>query len=342
MRAGRVLLGCLSVAVTVLALAVGLLLVGGAGGSSSAYGARRALLGAAGRPGFVDPRSFAYVDQVGVGARVELRSPRTGRVVKLLATFGREFTNNGLALSNDDREVYVTLIGRRNLRIEQLATSAGKRTFVADGWEPAVSPNGRLLSYIEGRATVVVRNLSSGVTHRINVAGLLGRSEALDELAAAAWLGDGSEVVVMVTPIAVAVADRAGGAQADNKSSASVIVVQVGARGRPVEANRVELPGVGDLFRISGDQTTPRGLLAARLGRRTVVDRVDLIGGRAKVTRLLSLSEVVPMAFDPAGHNFLYVAGDLHPALWIARITRGRLAGAHRLVRNADVGAVSW
>lgn len=325
-----------------MVLAVGLLTGGGALASSSARGGRPGLVGAAGRRGVVDPRSLAYVDELGAGARVELRSPRTGRVVKVLETFGREFTNNGLALSNDGREVYVTLIGRRNLRIERIATSTGKRAFVADGWEPAVSPDGRLLSYIEGRATVVVRNLSSGISHRISVAGLLGHSEALDELTPAAWLGDGSEVVVMVTPIAVAVAGRARAAQPHNRSSASVIVVDVGARGRLVRADRVELPGLGDLFRISGDQTRPHRLLAASLGLRTVLDRIDLIGGRAKVTQLASLPQVVPMDFDPAGHYFLYVAGHTRPALWIARITRGRLTGAHRLVQNADVGAVSW
>jgi hypothetical protein len=265
-----------------------------------------------------------------------------GRVVKVVATFGQEFTNNGLALSNDGREVYVTLIGRRTLRIEQIATSTGKRTFIANGWEPAVSPNGRFLSYIEPRATIVVRNLWSGVAHGISVARLLGHSEVLDETDPATWLGDGSEVVVMVTPMAIAVAGRAGPAWAGDHASTSLIVVGVGSTGRPVRAHRIQLTGTGELFRISADQTTPRSLLVASLGRRTLLGRVDMGDSRPQVTKLVSLPQLLPMAFDPAGHYILYVAGHPHPALWIANIERGQLTGAHRLVQDAQLGEISW
>jgi hypothetical protein len=342
MRARRIVLGSLMVGVAVLAVAVTSAADRGALASSSPHGVRLRLPGATERLVVGDPPSFAYVAQPGAGTRVELRSPTTGRVVKVLATFGPEFTNNGLALSNDGREVYVTLIGRRNLRIEQIAASTGKRTFIANGWEPAVSPNGRLLSYIEGRASVVVRNLSSGVAHRISVAGRLGRSEVLDGSDPATWLGDGSEVVVMVTPMAVAVASQAGPAQAANQPSASLIVVHVGAGGRPLRADRVELSGASDLFRISGDQTHPRSLLVASLGPRTLLDRVDLGGSRPEITQLVSLPQVLPLAFDPAAHYVLYVAGHPKPALWIAEIGRGKLTGARRLVPNAQLGEVSW
>lgn len=342
MLARRIVLGSLLIAVAVIAVTVTSSSGRGALGSPSPHGVRLRPSSATGRLVAVDPRSFAYVTQPGAGTRVELRSPTTGRVIKLVATFGQEFTNNGLALSNDGRELYVTLIGRRNLRIERIATSTGKRTFTAYGWEPAVSPNGRLLSYIQGRATIVVRNLLSGVAHSISVVRLLGRSEVLDEGDPGTWLGDGSEVVVMVSQMAIAVAGQAGRAQADNHPSASLIFVHLGGNGRPMQANRVELSGTGDLFRISGDQTRPRSLLVASFGRRTLIDRVDLGGSHPHITHLLELPQVLPLAFDPAGHYILYVAGHPHPALWIAEIGRGKLTGPHELVRNAQLGEVSW
>jgi hypothetical protein len=109
-----------------------------------------------------------------------------------------------------------------------------------------------------------------------------------------------------------------------------------------VRAGRVELSGTSDVFRISGDQTRPRSLLVASLGRRTLLERVDLGGSRPQVTQLVSLPQVLPLAFDPAARYILYVGGHREPALWIAEIGRRRLTGAHRLVPNAQLGEVSW
>jgi hypothetical protein len=290
----------------------------------------------------------------GLSSTVEPRSPATGRIVRTLATFGQSFTNNGLALSPTDSDVYVTLVGRRGLRIERIAVASRTRTFVADGEKPAVSPDGRLLAYAAGRfgsETLAVRDLASHRTRTIDLAGLLGRSRDLLD-GVVTWLGDGSEIVVMPGPVAVAVAGSARttpssqgrSCDAVSASATCLIVVRVTAGGRPVIARRVILAGGANAAaKLSGDVALPRSLLLAReMARRTTIDRVTLTGSGANVTRLLSLPPVLPVTVDPRGHHFLCLVGHSPPALWIAGISRGRLVHPHRLMPNAQLDDAAW
>jgi hypothetical protein len=290
-----------------------------------------------------DPPSFVYV---GVGSRVELRSAATGRLVKRLANYGSSFTNNGLAVSPDRADVYVTLIGHRGLRIERIPVAGGKRRFVAAGEQPAVSPDGRWLAYVAARhprsQRLAVRDRTSGRTRTIRLGPLVGRSADLLN-GTVTWLGDASHVVAIPGPVAHAVVAGPPGVDGGACGSATcLIVVHVARRG--LTAHRILLPRVPDAaMKFSGEGARPRSLLLADIsGPRTTVDRIALHGLRTHVVRLLSRRDVLPIAFSPSGARLLYLVGHSPPALWVARLARGRLAHAHRLIRDARLGEAAW
>ena len=117
--------------------------------------------------------------------------------MKHLATFGESFTNNGLAISPDGGSVFVTLIGSSSLSIERISTRTGRRTFVAFGAQPTVSPNGRLLAYAAGREDqeLSVRQLSSGKTTTFDLRPLIGDKASLLD-GQIAWLSNGYEIAL--------------------------------------------------------------------------------------------------------------------------------------------------
>jgi hypothetical protein len=160
------------------------------------------------------------------------------------------------------------------------------------------------------------------------------------------WLAGGSELIAMPQGIPVATgasaqAGKLGPAHSRGRSSLRLIVVRVGKRGEPVHARRVTVPGISGSVLAAGS-SAPGSLLIARLERhRTVIDQVSLAGARSMVQRLMSLPGLFPVAFDIRGDHFFYLVGHGPTALWLARIGRGRLIGAHRLLRNAG-GPVAW
>lgn len=306
----------------------------------------------------VDPPNFVLATLPASGAGdetvVALYSPVTGRVVRFLHLFGSSFTNNGLALSPDGAEVYVTLIGSRSLLLERISVATKEMTFVAYGELPALSPNGRFLAYVVGTSDheLAIRDLSNGRTRYVDLAALLGRSENLMN-GTITWLGDGSEVVVLPGGQLVAYGpDQTtttepplkGSCDAVAASNTCLIVVHAGATG-VLSARKLV---VSELARdpnpiIAGDASYPRSLLVARWnGRHTFVDRIDLSTSAARVVALMSLKPVLPVAFDPAGSRLLYLVAGTRPALWIARLEPGRLVAAHRLIANAQLGAGAW
>ena len=131
-----------------------------------------------------------------------------------MKTFGSSFTNNGLALSPDGREIYFTLIpkarrrGQFNLLLERLTITTRRQTLLADGELPAVSPDSRLLAYVTGAESrsIAVRDLATAATRSIDLTGLLGTfADVFD--GSLAWLANGSGLALVTStssPVRVA------------------------------------------------------------------------------------------------------------------------------------------
>ncbi|MDQ6804018.1 MAG: hypothetical protein M3065_03405 [Actinomycetota bacterium] len=313
------------------------------------------------------PRSFVWVGPFGAGGRqvVELRSPVTGRVRTVLGTFGQSFTNNGLALSPDGRDVYVTLIPQRkrwtNLLLERIAVSDKKRTLIARGEQPAVSPDSQLLAYTAGgRAgsqSVAVRDLASGTTRSINIAGLIGSGG--DPLGASVtWLADGSNVAVVPAGVAYAVS---GASHASKRpvapchapvGSSCLVIVHVTPAGQALTARRFILPGVHGIQTLSGDAAAPGSLLLAAddAKNNAVIDKITPAGSTIRVQQLLSIPRGLAITFDPAGRHLLYLTNTIPlpntdittVTLWNATIASGHLIDRERLIRNPQLGAAAW
>jgi hypothetical protein len=278
-------------------------------------------------------------------------------VVRRLGSFGSSFTNNGAAVSPDRRFAYVTVVDRPSLRIVRIRVADGRRTVIADGAQPAVSPNGRWLAYAidrGGAQTLAVRPTGSGPTRTVALRRLLGPQPNLLD-GAVTWLGDGSGVVVAPGPVLQADVGGsssppprrpAGTCSAVPGSSTCLIVVSVGPSGQPAQGRRVVVPGIaGAQAKFAAAPGLPGELLmAAWQGPRTVVDQVALnLGGPApRLTRLVTLAPVLPLALDPVGGRLLYVAGHSPPALWVGALEPGHLIARHRLIADAQAGAAAW
>lgn len=135
----------------------------------------------------------------GSGSDFRIESASTGTLVKDLGAVPG-WTNNGLVLSPDGQDVYVVVNEHRSLAIERLSVADDTQTFVADGEQPSISPDGRLLAFgtgpgPPGTQTLVVRDLTSGKDQLIGLRRLLGGQTDLLN-ASITWLGDGSKIVV--------------------------------------------------------------------------------------------------------------------------------------------------
>jgi hypothetical protein len=294
-----------------------------------------------------DPPNFVYV--TGGRHELELRSATTGRLVKRVASVGESFTSNGLAISPNGAAAYVTLIGRRSLVIERIAVADGKRSFIAAGEQPAVSPDGRRLAYIadhgrrpKGRRPQVlaVRRLSSGRTLTLDIARLVGGSAELFN-GTVAWLGDGSDVVAIPGPVVHEASGASAVGDAACASATCLIVVHVGRR--RLTAHRVLLPRAPDaVMKFATDGSRPHSLLLARGLERTTVERVALHGSRANVVPLATLPDDFPVALSPSGARLLYLVGHNPPALWVASLARGRVSHPRRLIADARLDEAAW
>lgn len=292
------------------------------------------------------PRVFVLA-QPAAGSRTVLaiRSAATGAVVRKLRSFGEDFTNNGLALSPDGREVYFTLIPRArsssNLLIERLDVRSGVLSLVAHGWEPSLSPNGRSLAFISGRSErVEVEDLATRRTRGIGVDRLLGRGHVLAELPPA-WLGDNQTFALLVTRPALLVSSPA---QAAAQTSQPIRMIVVHAPpDQPLSAEGVLVAGLGRNPDVLGDGSASRTLIAASLTPGgPVLDRLRLSAGSAGACRLVSFRGGLVLGFDQSGRRLLYLVGSNPPELWRATIEGKRLIDARRLLKNADLGAVAW
>jgi hypothetical protein len=290
--------------------------------------------------------SSNFVLATGSGPDFHIESASTGALVKDLGAV-QGWTDNGLALSPDSQYVYVVVNRATTLAIERLSVSTGAETFVAEGEQPAVSPNSRLLAFGSGPSgfnTLVVRDLTSGKDQSVDLRRLLGgRADLLN--ASITWLGDGSEVVVLPggvgndlmggpTPRAVP-----GSCDAVSANDTCLIVVSVRS-GHPLKAKRVILSGLkySDVIGASGSS----GLVTTAFdARHNAVYHADLAGGASSVIRLFSLPSVLPLTFGAQGTTLFYLVGHGPEALWTAKVTPDGLKDAHMLNANVALSALA-
>jgi hypothetical protein len=310
--------------------------------------------GAPGRPtpAPVTPPLFAAISSASPSdGSLELRSASTGGVLSVLGHLGRSWTSNGLALSPDGGNVYLTLIPKasrwKSLLLEQVSVSTHTRRFIGHGEQPSVSPDGRLLAYVSGEdrsATVVVRDRASGRRRSVNVGRLLGsQSDMLN--ASLAWLGDGTRLAVVEACCAIAASTtnaRATDRSADDRLH--LIVVSVPRHGS-LRATQVVLPRTAALpDSIGTDAARPNSLLVSSLigGDRAAVDRLTIGSSRATLARVLTIAHSLVVAFDPTGQGLLYLAGHSPPSLWTATLEDHRLSQRHLLIRNPPLDVYAW
>ncbi len=312
-----------------------------------------------------DPPVVAVAGSSASGLResVRLISARTGRLVKALASAG---TGNGFALSPDGGSVFVVGLRSGQIVVRQISVATGKISVVADGAYPSVSPDSSYLAYATGAqfspnafSSLAVRDLRTGSTRVISLAGLIGPRSSLLNQGTVAWLGDGNQVLAVPQPDAVAVSAQAGrgatagkagnrcGQQTSSKGLC-VIVVDVTAGG--LFAHKVFVPRrlTSPIEVISGDYATGQSFLIARMGGRSAgaIDQITLHGSAVSGRQIAALPRgVLPVAFAPDGDRVLYLVGHRPPALWVATISHGRLTARHLLLTDSHsfgLDAAAW
>jgi hypothetical protein len=231
------------------------------------------------------------------------------------------------------------------LAIERLSVADDTQTFVADGEQPSISPDGRLLAFgtgpgPPGTQTLVVRDLTSGKDQSIGLRRLLGGQTDLLN-ASITWLGDGSKIVVLPGGVGN---DLMGGAvpravpgscSAVAASKTCLIVVSVRA-GHPLTAKRVLLGGPPPGIWFIGASGSSDIVTMGFGGHHSGVYTADLRNGAKSFTRLFSLLPVLPLALRARGTELFYLVGHGPTALWLAKVTSDGLKDAKML--NADVG----
>lgn len=105
--------------------------------------------------------------------RIDVISSTTGKLIRTLATDVALFRGTPQPTASPSGTVYFDDAGiAPNERILSVALSGGPISFVADGQDPAVSPNGRFLAYLTyvqvspWPEAIVVRDLLTGTTKR--------------------------------------------------------------------------------------------------------------------------------------------------------------------------------
>jgi hypothetical protein len=285
------------------------------------------------------------------GPALAVYSASTGRRIERLATFpALAWTNNGLARTPDGRAVYFTLIPRRSrprfsLRLMRIDVAIRRQTFVADGWQPAVSDNGAQLAYGAVPHGLAVRELASRRTRTIALTRQLGPAADLLD-ASITWLANGSDVAILAASPFIAVAgrrkpNRLGGACGPGHQGVAIVFVHVPPAPAPLSARSVPARLLGPVPKALGSSASaPGSLLAATEWRgRTVLERIAPTGN---TTQLASFPDSLAMAIDRSGTRMLYLLGHPPPALWEATIAPGHLTDRRRLIADSRLDVIAW
>jgi hypothetical protein len=302
-------------------------------------------------PEIIPPVFVGSWQGAGLSTSVNLYSARTGRLLKHLATFGDTFTNNGLVLAPDGGSVFVTLIGKESLYIERISTSTRRRSFVAFGAQPAISPDGRYLAYGAGAnyQELDVRQLASGTTTTFDLRSLIGSRAGLLG-GRIAWIGNGTEIALMpmgdLTPLSASTSYLQGtkGASCSQARIHQSCLIVVDLRSSRSPARLYWLPELSpETDQMSTYPSLPDAVeLAITSGGRTLVERVTISGTSVHAVTIADLSLDLVMAVSPLADGVLYLVGHTPPALWVAELGGGRLMKSHLLIRNSMLDSVAW
>ena len=224
----------------------------------------------------------------------------------------------------------------------RLDTTNRRRSFVADGAQPAISSDGTQLAYGASPGGLAVRELATGQTRTIRLPQLGEAANLLN--ASISWLADGSDVAIVPAPLW----DLVGRPPklrwcGTSQKPAVVVFVHVPSPPAPPSAHCVRLAGpalVGRLA-LACSPAAPTSLLLATTstGDRTVVEQVAPSGTTAPI---LSISDALPVAFDPTGTHLMYLVGHDPPKLTTAIITPGKLRPGPWRKPLAEFEAAAW
>jgi hypothetical protein len=308
----------------------------------------------------VDPTDLAVegVPPAGGHGQVRLTSASTRRVVRTLRISAG---GNGIALAPDAGTLFVL---EPNLRLTQVTIATGKQVVIGTASYPAVSPDSKFLAYATGvaMAQVAVRNLDTGATRTISLLPWVGSDSSVLNQGGLTWLGDGSEVVAVSEPDAIATGTSAmfktmepspgtpgknDCGQQDAKAGLCAVVINTTAR--QLSAHRFYVRGVPGqaISALSGDLLAKRSFyLGAGQVYTKQIDRVSLDARGAVARKVAALpSRSIALAVAPDGDRVVYRLATAPPeSLWIAAITDGKLTRRHLLLTDArfQFDQVAW
>jgi hypothetical protein len=286
----------------------------------------------------VDPRVIAVAASAtsGAGSVIKLISVRDGTVVKAFPQRAAS-GGSGLALSPDGSVVF---LASEDVPLSEIPVAAGRPVSLGPGAFPSVSPDSEYVAYATGAAQtkVAIRNLRTGHTRKIDLAGVLGASSSLVDLDSVAWLGDGSQLIAVPQPVSMLTRrDNAktvtACGQQDSPRGLCVVVINVG---RELTVHRVFVRGVTTrsvYLLLGGDLTARRAFyVALRAGNGEVIDRVAITGDRAAARPIATVPRrAFVQAIAPDGDRIIYEPSSSRPSLWVGTITHGQVTSRRRL-----------
>ncbi|MGI8867904.1 MAG: TolB family protein [Mycobacteriales bacterium] len=286
------------------------------------------------------PSSFVGVVATGPARdTISVISSATAAVRKVLVKTGADFTNNGLAVSPDGAYVYATWITRPSVVIKQISVATGRVRTIADGSEPAVSPDGRFLAYIgDGEATVVlVRDLRTGTTRSWSLSGV---APGCANIRSVVWLGDGSRVVIRPEDCPVRTSGSAD--QTSSSTLPALVVVDPSAPGSRPRGIALPVPKYVNGVHSAGSAAPDSVLVDVLTRTGETIYRVRLVDNHATVTDQAGLNHSLLMAVDHSGRHLLYLMSNPRTHVRIATLADGRITGVRRLAAAPSLAAAAW